>query len=194
MTWSAKRDAPNESESLDLINACKDTLDRLVVLLPLKCGMRISECSHLNRHWCDFEKKLITLPPSQRCGCWECRTLRRSIWAPKSEAGERSLIMTPDVERALMELFAAADGINRSRRALECRFSKILERSGGQRRVYPHALRAAHATRLAENNLSAPSLAYVMGWASIEPSEAYIQSSMKRAHQELRQVYARAAV
>ena len=54
--------------------------------------------------------------------------------------------------------------------------------------AYPHCLRASFATRLAEQGISAPSLTYLMGWQTLTPAEHYIQSTMKRAHMEFKQL------
>ncbi len=70
--------------------------------------------------------------------------------------------------------------------ALEQRFERVRYRSGLLKKCYPHALRATFATRLAEKGISAPSLTYLLGWESLAPAESYIQSSMRRAHEEMR--------
>lgn len=75
-------------------------------------------------------------------------------------------------------------GVDRSRQALGKRFERIRERSGLKKLCYAHALRASFATKMAEEGVSAPSLAYVMGWVGLEAAESYVQSSMKRAHAE----------
>ncbi|MFC2032360.1 tyrosine-type recombinase/integrase [Chloroflexota bacterium] len=80
------------------------------------------------------------------------------------------------------------DGVNRSRQALEQRFERIRQRSELRKVCYPHALRATFATKLAEQGISAPSLCYLMGWESLQTAEAYVQSSMKRAHSEFKEL------
>ncbi|MFH1031633.1 MAG: tyrosine-type recombinase/integrase [Chloroflexota bacterium] len=182
--WSSKQDALNETESRMLLNGCVDLLDNLVVRLPLYAGMRIGEVAHLKASWLDFKKMLITIPARQLCNCPECsRRKQQGIWTPKSDAGQRALPITRELEPYLRQL--GNDGIARSKRSLEFRFQKIRERSGLKKRCYPHALRATYLTGLSEMGISAPSLTYLAGWSSLRPSESYIQSSMKRAHKEL---------
>ena len=185
--WSSKEDSVNEVEGEMLLDACLSPLDYITVGLPLFCGMRVGEVQHLKATWVDWDKGTITLPARQACSCYECREWRNHQWEPKSKAGIRSLLIDPRLESALGSL---GTGINRSRQALEDRFSKILKRSGVARRCYLHALRASFATRLAEQGISAPSLCYIMGWGSLAPAESYIQSSRTRAHQEWKSLQA----
>lgn len=91
-------------------------------------------------------------------------------------------------QRPLREFFSVNEDIGRSRQALEQRVERIRQRSGLLKPVYPHCLRATFATRLAERGMSAPSLAYLMGWEGLQVAEAYIQSSMRRAHEEMREL------
>ena len=65
---------------------------------------------------------------------------------------------------------------------------RIRQRSGLLKPVYTHCLRATFTTRLAEKGMSAPSLAYLMWWEGLQVAEAYIQSSMRRAHEEMREL------
>jgi len=187
---SAREDALNSAEAKQLLRACRDTLDHLVVRLPLYCGLRIGEVQHLRRTWVNHEKGLIELPARQLCHCYECRKWREGVWTPKTRAGRRSLLLTSDTEPWLREFFAAKEAIGRSRQALEQRFERIRKRSGLMKPAYPHCLRASFATRLAEEGLSAPSLSYLLGWQGLGPAESYIQSSAKRAHAEQRKILA----
>ena len=182
---SAKEDAPTEVESQLLLIACRDLLDNLVVRLSLYAGLRIGEVQHLRKSWLDWEKGIITLPARQQCSCYECRKWRNNIWTPKTKAGQRSLLIVPELEPYLQQL---GDGINRSRRALEQRFERVKQRSHLYKLCYPHACRASFATKLSEQGISAPSLCYLMGWESLQTAEAYVQSSMKRAHLEFKEV------
>ena len=175
---SSKQDALNEVEATMLLNACRDLLDNLTIRLPLYTGMRIGEVQHLKTSWLDWEKRIIIIPARQKCSCYECKKWRNKIWTPKTQAGQRSLLITPELEPYLKQL---VDGINRSRQSLEQRFERIRQRSSLQKVCYPHALRATFATGLSEGGISAPSLCYLLGWESLQTAENYIQSSMKRA-------------
>ena len=180
---SAKEDALNHVEADILLAACQDLLDNLTIGLPLYTGMRIGEIQHLKQSWLDWDKGIITMPARQECQCYECRKWRNEVWSPKTEAGQRSLVIVPELEQYLRQL---GDGINRSRQALEQRFERIRRRSGLHKVCYPHALRASFATNLSEAGISAPSLCYLLGWESLQTAESYIQSSRRRAHDEFR--------
>lgn len=182
---SAKEDALNPVEAKMLLDACHDLLDNLTIRLPLYTGMRIGEVQHLKQSWLDWEKGIIIIPSRQECSCYECREWRERVWSPKTRAGQRSLPIVPELEPHLRQL---GTGINRSRQALEQRFERIRSRSGLMKVAYPHCLRATFATRLAEQGISAPSLCYLLGWESLQTAEAYVQSSMKRAHGEFREL------
>lgn len=100
---SAKEDALNEVEAGMLLNACRDLLDNLVVRLPLYAGLRIGEVQHLKKLWLDWEKDIIIIPARQQCSCYECRKWRKSIWTPKTKAGQRSLLIVPELEPYLRQ-------------------------------------------------------------------------------------------
>lgn len=182
---SAKEDVLTKPEAIQLLQACSDLLDNLVVRLPLYAGLRIGEVQHFKKSWLDWDKGIFVIPARQQCSCYECRKWRNGIWTPKTKAGQRSLLIVPELEPYLQQL---GDGINRSRRALEQRFQRIMKRSRLYKLCYPHACRASFATKLAEQGISAPSLCYLMGWESLQTAEAYVQSSMKRAHFEFKEV------
>ena len=179
----AKQDALNPQEAAVLLTGCIDLLDNLTIRLPLFAGLRIGEVQHLRNTWLLWDKYTIELPSKQICECYECRKWRNGIWTPKTDAGIRSLLIVPEIEPYLRQL---GEGVNRSRQALEQRFERVRERSGLKKKCYPHALRASFATRLAEQGISAPSLAYILGWEGLDAAEHYVQSSMKRAHQEMK--------
>ena len=70
---SSKEDALNPIEADQLLNACLDTLDNVVVRLPLFAGLRIGEVQHALKPWIDWDKGIIQLPAHQLCRCYECR-------------------------------------------------------------------------------------------------------------------------
>lgn len=182
---SAKEDAVNSVEANMLLDACHDLLDNLTIRLPLYAGMRIGEVQHLKESWLDWDKGIIIIPARQQCSCYECRKWRNEVWSAKTKAGQRSLVIVPELEQYLRQL---RHGINRSRQALEQRFERIRQRSGLHKVCYPHALRASFATNLSEAGISAPSLCYLLGWESLQTAESYIQSSMRRAHDEFKEL------
>ena len=188
VTRSAKEDVVNDVEVGILLRHCRDLLDQIVIRIPLYTGMRIGEVQHMRNTWVNFDKGYIQIPSRQACGCFECRRFRGRIWEPKSKAGIRNLLIVPEVGDILRQAFQTKPYIAKSRQLLEIRFAKIKGRAGITEKRYPHCLRATFATRMAEQGMSAPSLTYIMGWESLEPAEAYVQSSMKRAHLEQKEI------
>ena len=47
----AKEDVLTQPEAIQLLQACSDLLDNLVVRLPLYAGLRIGEVQHLKKSW-----------------------------------------------------------------------------------------------------------------------------------------------
>ena len=184
----ARNDALNAPEVEQLLFGCRDLLDNLIVRLPAYTGMRVGEVQHMTRTWIVWEKGIIELPSRQLCRCYECRSWRDGIWSPKTASGIRNLLITGEIKPTVEDFFSSHEVVGRSRQALEQRLGRIRQRSGLSRPVYAHCLRATFATRLAEQGMSAPSLAYIMGWNGLEAAEHYVQSSMKRAHAEQQEI------
>ena len=117
-----KEDALSSAETDVLLAGCDDLLDYLTVKLPLFTGLRIGEVQHPRQSWSDWEKGIFTMPARQQCQCRECRKWRKGIWKPKTREGQRSLLITPELEPYLKRL---GDDINRTRQELEQRFERI---------------------------------------------------------------------
>jgi len=185
---STREDAPNHTEVDQLLKACLDTLDNLMIPSPLFAGLRIGEVQQALKTWVDWDKGIVPLPARQLCRGYECRKWRNGIWTPNIRVGVRSAIITEDSEPWLCEFFGVNEAIGRNRQALEQRVERITHRSRLLKPEYPHCLRATFATQLEEQGMSAPSLAYLIGWEGLQVAEACIQSSMRRAHEEMREL------
>ena len=88
---------------------------------------------------------------------------------PKDRAGIRSLIITPEILPTTEEFLSTNEVVGKSRQALEQRIDRIMQWSG---LLCP--LPECDIRHKAGQNMSAPSLAYVMGWNSLEASENYL--------------------
>ena len=62
---SSRDDALNPIEVDQLLGACLDTLDNVVVRLLLFAGLRIGEVQHALKTWIDWDKGIIQLPARQ---------------------------------------------------------------------------------------------------------------------------------
>ena len=126
----------------------RDLLVNLAVCLPVFTGMRVGGVLHITRTWIIWDKGVIQLPIRQVCICFGCNKCRHGVWTPKTEAGTRSPIITPERLTMPEKSFSTNEVVGKSRQALEQRINGIRQRSGLLCPVYAHYLRATFATRL----------------------------------------------
>ena len=171
-----------------LRNACQDQQEILLVDIPIQAGLRISELAHLNKTWLAPDDA-ISIPDRQHCDCGECTRLKGGLWTPKTKHGAREIPIQPALARELREYLAKNEsGFGFSRISLWTKI-KAIARRAGVKGVFPHALRATCATRFAEQGVSAATLQYVMGWATLESADSYVKSSKRRAQEELGRIW-----
>jgi len=171
----SKDNALNQAEFNELLTACKDGKDKILVILCGGLGMRASEVGHLKTKWIDWQASTITIPSKE------------GSWSPKSKNSAR-LIPFKYMERAkaiISHYFALHPDINIGRIAIYKRIQEIAKRTEIQKRVTPHSLRATTAYMFAEAGLSAQALRQVMGWSKLETAESYIIRSGRAAEREL---------
>jgi len=183
---SARQDALSDSDIGQIIGACRDVKDQLVIVVPLFAGLRVGELAHLNITWIDWKQLTIDIPQRQYCWCWDCRHYRGGVWEPKTRAAIRSVIISPEVEGILRQFFHTKTEVGVSRQAIEARVARIAKRTGIKHPVYPHALRATAATLFASKGMSMPTVRYLMGWERLATAELYVQSTKARALEEAR--------
>lgn len=109
-------------------------------------------------------------------------------WEPKTINGARSIPYDFDVRTELVveEFVDEYDVFPKARVAVNRRVREAAEAADLDGRIYPHALRATAANRMALHDVSAYSLMGVMGWADIQTARAYIQASDENAAMEVR--------
>lgn len=171
----SKDNALNQAEFNELLAACKDGKDKILVILCGGLGMRASEVSHLKTKWIDWQASTIRIPSYDE------------NWSPKSKDSAR-LIPFKYMERAkavISHYFALHEDINSGRIAIYKRIQEIAKRTEIQKKVTPHSLRATAAYMFAEAGLSAQALRQVMGWSRLETAESYIIRSGRAAEREL---------
>ena len=76
---SAREDALDPTEVDQLLKACLDTLDNLVIPLPIFAVLRIGAVQHALKTWMDWDKGIIPLPARQLCRGYECRDRGTSL-------------------------------------------------------------------------------------------------------------------
>ncbi|MFB6071124.1 MAG: tyrosine-type recombinase/integrase [Halanaeroarchaeum sp.] len=112
-------------------------------------------------------------------------------WEPKTSNGDRSIPYDFDTRtQIVVEEFVDRYAIfPKARVAINRRVGEAAEAADLDARVYPHALRATAANKLALMDVSAYSLMSIMGWADIQTARAYIQSNDQNAAKEVRAKY-----
>lgn len=181
----SRQDALQDDEVEELISASTIPKEKLVVIGLVYTGMRVSEFSHLHKDWIKWQDSLIQVPVNMPCNCPSCN----GMWTPKSETGSRVIPITDARLRTILEAyFTLHDKVGLHRASIFRIVRRVAQRTSIKSKVYPHALRATFATRLAYKGISTTSLMTVMGWGKLETAQHYIQRSGARAIEEIRSI------
>ena len=174
MTRNSREDALEDNEVDMLISAAKGH-DRDIITMLIFTGMRVSELTHMTKDWIKWQKEIIQIPGES------------NEWKPKTKAGARTIpIIDKRLIEALRSYFYHYEDIGYSRQTIWNKVKKAAENTKITHKVYPHALRATLATKLAHLGISATSLQHIMGWADLKNAEKYIKASGARALEEVR--------
>lgn len=178
MTQS-KENALTDSEIEKLLNACVTPEDKFIVITLIYSGMRVSEFTHMKKDWIDWQDETINIPAQS------------GDWKPKTKTAVRSIPISHEIRlrEALRSYFAMHDHVKWTRVAVWMRIKKLAGKAGIPHKVHPHSLRATAATLFAHAGLSAPAVQYILGWSQLMTAEHYVQSSKKRAMEEVKRVY-----
>ncbi|MBA7501167.1 MAG: tyrosine-type recombinase/integrase [Clostridia bacterium] len=171
----SKDNALNQTEFNELLGACENAREKILVVLMGGLGMRVSEVSHMRTHWIDWQEYRIHIP------------LEEDDWKPKSVNSSR-VIPFKNMERAktiIQHYFALHDSIKGTHMTLYLQIKRIAQKANIQKKVTPHTLRATAGYMFAEAGLSAQALRQVMGWAKLETAERYISRSGRASEREL---------
>lgn len=159
----------------ELLSACRDGKDQLLVILCGGLGMRAGEVANMRSSWIDWQSNKINIPSSE------------GSWTPKTKSSARS-IPYRSMERAkviISHYFALNDTLQMKRCAIYLRIQRIAKRTKIMKKVTPHTLRATAAFCYAEAGLSAQALRQVFGWTKLETAEHYIARTGRAAEREL---------
>lgn len=215
MARHAHEDALSDAEFEQLVDGAKLleppwNLEALfVVLVAGRLGLRIGEIAHAHRSWLSLEKGMLEIPSQDACRkgedggiCGYCRRqahrtagtsdrdledLLATYWEPKTSAAERAVPFEFDervehIVRAFFDYYRGAPfSVNTARR----RVGQAVEASTLSRRIYPHALRATAASKLAYDGLPVSALQAMLGWSKIETAEKYLRLSGGRTKKAL---------
>lgn len=185
----SKENALTDKEIEDMFNACKDDKDKLILLVLVYSGLRVSEFAHLRASWVDWQEETINVPAMQNCNKL-CCVQRAGSWQPKTKMAVRSVPMKEvRLKEVLRAYFTLNNEVPLTTVAIWYRVKRLAQRANIAHKVYPHALRATAATLFAHKGISAPTLQYIMGWSQLKWAELYVQSSKRRALEEVDKVY-----
>jgi len=165
MVRYSKQDVLNERERIDLLNACKDKKEELVVRGLIYTGMRAGEFAHLKESWVDWQKEVIHIPRQE------------GIWKPKTKSSAREIPMLFEVKRLLYNHFQNNKEIGMSRVTLFRIVKRVGRRLRPFKKVYPHSLRATFASMMAAQGMPASDMQVIMGWSKLETANSYIRAT-----------------
>lgn len=169
-----KKDALNDQEIEELINACETDLERLIIITLIYTGMRVDELAHLKKYWMDFRNDVINIPSQD------------GDWKPKTEHGSRAIpIVEARLKYVLNQYFSGNEKIGLSRTTIWRIIKKIGSRTSIKHGIYPHSLRSTFASILAYKGISEGSMCSIMGWSSIKTAQDYVKLFGARAKEEL---------
>ena len=180
-----------EKDIKKIVHSCATYAELLAVKGLVYQGFRISELVHFNRMWWRPDDELIAVPRSQMCNCWSCQHDKRhpGVWKTKSVAGQRSIPITPEGYDLFSKYFKEHDSVMEVIKSRVMGWRLIAQRVGKRAglKLFPHALRGAFATMLAERKFTVYEIKDIMGWSSIEPAQFYVKisaSGLKSAMKE----------
>jgi len=159
------------SNSEKLINYIPNTKHRLIVLLMLDCGLRVSETITIKFNQFDFKKKLITVESLKKRDEKQKRTIPLStrlyqaladyIYTVKNIAGNSFLFPSPVKKGKPISRFAVNHLLNRHNNALRIP------------NLHPHALRHTFATHHIGNGTPLENIKTMLGHKSYDTTLIY---------------------
>lgn len=186
---------------------------RLVLFLAGRLGLRAGEIAHLKAEWIDWDREMIEIPRFEQCTdgrdggiCGHCRQSAKqmvehnpgvtqeaaeaAMWSPKTVNACREVPFGsfPRAGLAIEDYFGRWDKYMASRGIVNRRVTRTAEGAKGIEpdEIYPHALRATAASRLAGMNLGAVALKSMFGWAQFSTALTYIEESGERTANAIR--------
>jgi len=156
---SVSRSAPGRPEEL------------LILLLAGDLGMREGEIAHMQRPWLNFQKGHIVIPSKDKGG-----------WIPKTKLGARTIPALKISRRAwdaVRAFFTTYVRLGIHRVTVYRIVQRVAERSEVEAKLYPHALRATAATRLAYRIKNPQILCDLFGWGQLKIAHYYIRPRLQ---------------
>ena len=175
MTRSSREDVLEDEEIEALITAAQGH-DRDIITIMIFSGLRAGEIEHMDKSWIKWQHEKIQVPKEF------------NGWSPKTKNSPRNIpIIDKRLKEALRAFFYHFEKVPYQRTTIWRKVKKAAIKAKIQHKVYPHALRATFATKLAYLGISASSMQHILGWANLSTSERYIKSTGSRAIEEVKQ-------
>jgi len=178
----AKENALTQAEVVAFEQAIKTDKQAYIYILCGIFGMRIGEVVHCKLDWFDLTegRESIKIPRQMKCDCTECKNRpNKGVWSPKTRAGARTI-----PARICLSYFYSAHeylkngGSVGTQRACRYMIHVIAKRAKIPHTVFPHALRATAATKIAAmQDMNSVRITNIMGWESIKIADEYIRAS-----------------
>jgi integrase/ribosomal protein S27AE len=177
----SKENALSEAEVAMIEKAiCSEKQAYLYIMCGV-FGMRIGEVIHCNADWFDLTKgrEAIKIPRQMNCSCAECKRKRNGVWRPKTRAGARTIPARINLNYFMFAYRFCKGGQKvGNTRSAEVMIRRLGRRAGIEHPVFPHALRATAATRIASlPHMNSIRITNIMGWESIKIADEYIRAS-----------------
>jgi integrase/recombinase XerD len=140
-----------------LVAACRDHVDRVLVLVLLDTGLRISEWSKLTSSAVRWQRGTVVLT---------------------GKGGVTREVPLTDRAKKLLEIqFALGDTMPLRPRAAEYRVRAMAERAGITQKVSPHVLRHSFACNALQAGVDLRALQRVLGHSRLAITETYLNFS-----------------
>lgn len=188
---------------------------RFIIFMAGRLGMRKGEITHMTRQWVDWNRNMICIPYHEPCIkgrnsmdiCGYCRqNAKQKVehnpdltmdeaeemhWVAKTEEASREIPFDfhPRVSLLVDEFFDRWDAWPVSASAITRRVKKATEKSGLDKRVYPHSLRATAASYHAARGLDVIPLQSLMGWSQVSTAHNYVRASGENTARALNSVH-----
>lgn len=162
-----KREALSRANALRLVGAITLLKERIVVIVLLHTGLRVSELSKLKREDVDFASGTL-------------RVLGKGN-------KPREIVMSPDVVKLLTLHFQ--DGrrtFSIPVRTIRNIVYRVRQRAGLSTPVSPHILRHTYAVETLRHGIPISALMQAMGHSHLTTTAIYLEMSSEDAHDEFR--------
>lgn len=176
---TSKDDALTEQEFDILLAKCdsNDPREQVIILLAGELGLREGEIATMQSSWINFQRGHIIIPSKSEQG-----------WTPKRPDSARTIPVLKLSQRAweaVRAYFTAHPSLNMTRMTVYRIVQRVASRTDLKKRIYPHALRATAATKLAYRIHNPVILCDIFGWKQLSMAEVYIRRAGGRTELEL---------